>query len=160
MKKFSILAVAATILLVSCDPKEKNKNNEVTPKAKTKTELLTAGKWQMTAGTLTTTVMGQTTTQDMYKDMEACEKDDFLLFTSDGKVTFDAGASKCDSMEEQSSTATWSFYDNETKVILIENGYKDTADVKELTESVLKISSSFTDSLYSYETVQTFGRIN
>lgn len=160
MKKMSILAIAATALLVSCDPKEKNPNNNVTPKPKTKTDLMTAGKWQMTAGAITYTVLGQTNTDDFFKDLEACEKDNFILFHADGKATTDEGTTKCDSTDDQSTTSTWAFYDNETKVIFTEDGTSDTADIEELTESVLKISYSETDSMYSYKNVMTFGRIN
>lgn len=160
MKKMSILAIAATALLVSCDPKKKDENKDLTPKAKTRTELLTAGKWQVTASKTTVTAMGQTTTEDDFIDMDACDKDDFVLFFTDGKVNFDEGASKCDSMADQTSTGTWAFHDNETKVVITDNGFTDTANIDELTESVLKISFSYADSLTSYKSERTFGHIN
>jgi len=141
MKKIHYaLAIAATALFVTSCDKEKDKVEE--PKAKTKTELITAGKWQMSAGTLTMNNMGVDTTYDLFADMEACEKDDFMTFGTDGKGAEDEGATKCDPADDQTTSGTWKFYENETKLIITVDDDADTADIIELTETTLKLKYS------------------
>lgn len=143
MKKIHFaLAIAASALFVtSCTDKSKD-DETVTPKAKTKTELITAGKWQMSAATLTMNDNGVDTTYDFFADMEACEKDDFMTFGTDGNGSEDEGATKCDPADDQTTSGKWSFYDNETKLIITVDGDADTADIVELTESTLKLKYS------------------
>ena len=158
MKKIHFaLAIAASALFVtSCTDKSKD-DETVTPKAKTKTELITAGKWQMSAGTLTMTENGKDTTYDFFADMEACTKDDFMTFGADGKGTEDEGATKCDPSDDQTTAGTWSFYQNETKLITTTDGDADTADIVELTESTLKLK--FSEPTLQMSSMLTYKRI-
>lgn len=161
MKKIHyVLAIAASALFVTSCDKNKDKVDDKTPKAKTKTELLTAGKWQMTAGTVSYTVMGQNMTHDTYKDMEACSKDDFMLFGTDGKVSFDEGATKCDPADKQTTTGEWKFIDNDTKIVMTQDGYSDTGNVEELTETILKVNSTFVEDSITVKSSNTFSRMN
>lgn len=161
MKKIHyVLAIAASALFVTSCDKNKDKVDDKTPKAKTKTELLTAGKWQMSAGTVSYTVMGQNMSHDIFKDMEACAKDDFMLFGTDGKVSFDEGATKCDPNDKQTITGDWKFIDNDTKIIMTQDGFSDTGNVEELSETILKFNYTYEEDSISVKSSQTFSRIN
>ena len=160
MKKINYLLAfgACASLLVSCDPET------VTPepaKEKTKTEMLTGGKWQMSAGTDTYLEDGVERKVNTYSEMDACDKDDFMLFGTDGTATFDEGPTKCDPADDQTSTGTWKFIESETKIEWQDMGYTDTAIIDQLTESTLKIHYMWVvDDKNSVKSEQTFTRIN
>lgn len=102
---------------------------------KSKTELLTAGSWKMSAHTI---VFGAVT-YDAYKDMEACDKDDFITFKAGGVVEFNQGAVKCDEEDSQVETGQWSFAENETKLIMA----GESASIVSLTSAELKVTYSY-----------------
>lgn len=159
----SIIAITAIALFASCDKTKDNvdnNNNNNTPKAKTKTELLSAGKWKLTALTESYEMSGQKVTEDYYKDMEDCSKDDFMIFSAAGKVVFDEGPTKCDPDNDQAGTADWVFYDNEKKLIIDEGTRPDTVILAELTESVLTLSTMYTDNGVEFTLSRKYGRIN
>lgn len=149
-----IVAIAA--MFASCDPKEK----EVTPVAKTKKELLTAGKWQLTESYETYKVNGQEVKDDYYADSKPCDWDDFMIFGIDGILTIDEGQTMCDSNEEQSFTLAWAFHDNETKLILGSGTHPDTVNIDLLDESSLRFSSKYTDDSVEFIFIQALKRIN
>ena len=75
-KSLSILALAAAVIIASCGKdKEEVKPGTTIPTPKTKTEMLTAGKWQISGGTYKYNVMGMVDSGNIMDDMEACEKD-------------------------------------------------------------------------------------
>lgn len=158
----SIIAIAAIALFASCDKTKEtvDNNNNNTPKAKTKTELLAAGKWQLTGLTESYKMNGQEISEDYFNEMDACEKDNFILFSTDGKAVFDEGATKCEASDDQTMTATWVFYDGEKQLIIDEGTRPDTVNLAELTESVLKLSTVYTDNGIEFTLTRKFGRIN
>lgn len=123
-KQILTLIALAAIAFAGC----KNNDDDSTPKSKK--ELLTAGSWIMTdyiqAGTST------------WADKENCEKDDYFTFKTDGKGTFDEGATKCDPSDPQTETVDWSLSSDESKLTI--DGLEQT--IAELTETsmILKIS--------------------
>ena len=160
MKKINYLLAfgACASLLVSCDPETVTTQPA---KEKTKTEMLTGGKWQMSASESTYVVDGVETKVNEYAAMEACDKDDFMLLATDGTATWDEGPTKCDVNNTQTSTGKWAFIENETKIVWEDQGYKDTASIDQLTEVTLKINyTSVTDEKNSEKTEQTFTLIN
>jgi len=77
------------------------------------------------SGTNATNILGTWTASDIIIDgqsfwplMEACSKDDKIIFQSGGSAVFDEGATKCDPNDPQTETTSWKFIDNDTKLVL------------------------------------------
>ncbi|TAH26590.1 MAG: hypothetical protein EAZ07_03795 [Cytophagales bacterium] len=108
----------------------------------TKTSLLIGKNWKLTAST---TAIGTAAPIDDYAIMEACEKDDIIVFSAasptalSGTVTTDVKI-KCDPTE-MNETQPWSFNALQTEIII--NGAP--AKIIELTAKTLKLSISLTD---------------
>lgn len=119
---FTLLAFVLLGTIASCK-KEDNKS---------KTQLLTSGSWKVVAHTATS----GSVTIDAYKEMKDCEKDDFLVFDANGTVTFNEGAVKCENDDDQTSTSTWKFTDNETKITFDDS----SATILSLTGSEFKVT--------------------
>lgn len=125
---FAMILISAN---VGC---KKDKDEE-----KSKTELLTSGQWKISAMTLTPGSdwdMDGDIDTDLYSLLDACDKDDYLVFSTNGSVEYNEGATKCDQDDPQSESDSWSFTDNETKINL--DG--DIYTIDELTSSRFRIS--------------------
>lgn len=113
-------------------------NKEDEPAPKTKTTLLASGNWYFTAYTADPAIDydgNGTLETDLLAVMQACQKDNYYAFRSDGSGEFNYGSQKCGN-EPQSLPYTWSFIENETKLKL-DNGNVYT--VAELTDSKLQL---------------------
>ena len=147
-KLMILVIMSATIALSAC-------KKDASPVSKT--DLLTASQWKMTAFTVDPgfpifDALGNITgySTDMYSSMESCSKDDTFKFNSDNSVKFDEGASKCDSSDPQSTSGTWSLKTNETILSLIDNGSAQDYTIMELTARILKMKYTQTDGSVSY----------
>ena len=109
----------------------------------TKTELLTAHAWKITAAE--GTING--VKRDLFTTAPACEKDDIETFKTDKTYIGDQGATKCDPTDPQTEQGKWAFSTNETKldITVIDSGssFTITYDVLELTadKMVLKFTA-------------------
>ena len=65
-------------------------------------------------------------------------------YAADGKVTFDAGATKCAANEAQTQSGTWTFTDNETKLSVTQDNDPTVYTISELTSSKLVLSATET----------------
>lgn len=137
MKKITLLFLAFSMaaLISSC---KKDDDNTSTPStgggstAATKTEMLTAKNWKITAGTLGG--------QDIFSSSDECDKDDLHIFKTDGTYVNDEGATKCDPTDDQIIvTSTWKLIDNETKIEF--DG--ETGTIKELTSTKMVLEADF-----------------
>ena len=126
-----LLAMAASFTFVSCDD-----DDEVTP---TKTELLTSKTWSISERVQTMTDSSGTTTDN---SLDACEKDDTYTFTTDNKLNFDEGATKCNPSDPQTSTGSWTLSDNDTKLTLVSSGLSIPGELLELTASKMVVKST------------------
>ncbi len=130
MKKILLSIAIIGTLFSGCKKEEK-----ATPKSKT--ELLCAHYWKMTAATIDPPlVINGTPINDFYAQLEACDKDNIVKYNSNNTVINDEGATKCDPASPQTTTGTWSF--NSTETIITEDG--ESADLLELNETTLKMS--------------------
>jgi hypothetical protein len=122
-----------------------------TPPAKTKTELISQSSWKFSAAT----VGGS----DVSGFIQACQKDNTLVFVSAGTGTLDEGATKCNSGDPQTRPFTWSFMTNETvlhvSTVFFTGGSSDFTLVT-LSETQLIISQNVTISGTSQNAVVTF----
>jgi hypothetical protein len=132
---FILLALAVGFTFTSC-----SKDDDAAP---TKTEMLTGKNWKVTAETVS---VNNGTPSDVYTMASACEKDNSINFASDGKFTFDEGASKCAANEPQTQTGTWSFENGETVLKMTQGTSTANQTITELSASkmVLTVDDTFT----------------
>jgi hypothetical protein len=137
MKKIALMIAALAFLTVSSCKKEDEK--KTTTPAKSKTELLTAKAWKMTAFTVNpgiTFVPGGPTITDFFAQLEPCEKDDTEKFNTGGTGVSDEGATKCDPADPQTESFTWVFNPSET-IITIDG---ESQNIIQLDETTFKSS--------------------
>ena len=149
-RRWMLMATGAATLL-ACD------DDPVNPSAKSRTELLTTSSWKRTAlvsnpayawypgGTVATDVLGY---------MLPCEKDNFEVYGANGIVVTNEGPTKCDPSDPQTWTATWSLIANDTKILI--DGV-DEYTIDELTETTLKLRSTFTEDGVTYTHFESYG---
>jgi hypothetical protein len=147
MKKLSLLFLAA-LALGSC--KKNNDNTPATPTS-SKTDLLTAKSWRITADktTSTTSISPTSTTTDNYAASPSCERDNFIKFNTNKTAVYDEGATKCSTSDPQTESAAWDFNSDATKLTLTDpsgSGLAVQEDILELTATTLRlrITSSYT----------------
>ena len=135
MKKlsFTLAALVALTLSLSSCKKDADSPAPVVTK-KTKTELLTAGSWVMTGM--------KTNSVDLFPFLPNCQKDNFFTFKANGTYIDDEGKTKCDLGDPQTSTGSWKFIANETKIVL--DGL-DTSTIESLNGEAMVIKSEVED---------------
>ena len=110
------------------------------PAVKTKTDLLCMANWKITSATINPgiDVGGGTVITDLRAQSDSCDLDDFVKFNPDKTGKDDEGPTKCDPSDPQSTSFTWSFNEDETKITY--DG--DLYDIVTLNETtlVLKIT--------------------
>ena len=133
MKQLSLLFLGA-LALGSC------KKNDNSPASPSKTDLLTAKNWRVSADTRTTIVNGQPVVTDAYATYPACDRDDFYKFNSDNLVVRDEGLFKCNASTAQTLVGPWSFNSDETQLRYLPLGYSTRPnEIIELSASKLHI---------------------
>ncbi|MBC7425057.1 MAG: hypothetical protein H7321_00875 [Bacteroidia bacterium] len=126
MKKILICAVCATAILVACKKKDE-KTIDPIPAGPTKTELISANEWILKDAVSNGT--------SYYPFLQACQKDDSYRFLKTNILENYDNAIKCDAADPDTVKSNWSFYNNETQIIvdLKKFSYQDTADIQSLT---------------------------
>ena len=111
--------------------------------------LLTTGLWKRT---------GETTNgKDTFTALGSCDKDNTYVFATDGKATFDEGATKCNTTDPQTTTGSWAFTGTDkTKMILTESGFAITITITQLDASVMKWS--YTNPFTGESVTQSLGK--
>ena len=89
------------------------KKEEATPPP-SKTDLLTAKNWRLTAYTTTAISTSGNTTTDMYAAEPPCSRDNFMTFKQDKTLVFDEGPTKCNPAVQQTTSIPWAWQDDET----------------------------------------------
>jgi hypothetical protein len=141
--KFTMSTITLTILLLITSSCKKDE-----AAAPTKEQLLTTTKgWVLTAKTIVVT--GQTSEADYFALIAACKKDNISIFTTDGKINGDEGATKCSSGDPQKTDAfaTWAFNTDKTSLTVTNVGSSSGPTVYtilDLSSTILKISGQET----------------
>jgi hypothetical protein len=102
---------------------------------KTNTELLTQASWKFDKATLGGV--------DVSSQLDACETDNTLTFSTNGTGVIDEGATKCDSNDPQSEPFNWNFANNETVLQVsasLFGGGSGDLDIVTLNDSQLVVS--------------------
>ena len=128
---FTNSILSATILLlltVSCQKDT----------APSRTEMLTTGKWRTIAQTVSPAFDwdgdGDLDT-DLHIITDACIKDDYAVFRTDGSVEENEGPSKCDAADPQSEILSWSLKNND--MVLVIDGEDFT--IEQMSETTMKL---------------------
>jgi hypothetical protein len=121
---------------------------------RSKTPLLTSGGWMLISDFMDPAIdidADGHTENELTKALSQCEKDNLMIFRVDNTIAEDEGATKCDPSDPQLvSTGTWKFYDNESKIIIRDSGFMDTAQLVQLSSSVLILKFVKVDSGITY----------
>ena len=147
-----LILIAATATAVSC-----KKESVSESKPKTKTELLTTASWKKTGLTATPAYDwygdGNYAT-DILSVLKVCDSDNFDTYKSNGTGDTDEGPARCDQSDPQAWPFVWEFADNETKLVL---DYFVEYDLVELTETTLKLRTTFEENGVTYTVNETYG---
>lgn len=155
MKKITLLFIIASIVSLGACKKDED-NTSATPK--TKSELLTAKPWKLSALTVSPAYnVGGTMITDFYAQMQACDKDDIYSFKSDKTFTQEEGATKCDPNDPQVSDAgTWTFSSDEKQLVQTSSGSTESSTIVDLTDSKMILSSTEVENGITYTYTATF----
>jgi hypothetical protein len=122
--------LACSLLFTACKKKNDDDN---TPKGKTKTELLSTGTWKFSSATVGGIPVSS--------QLQSCQKDNIMTFTSTGTGTIDEGGSKCNTGDPQTQPFTWNFASSETilhvSAVFFTGGSNDF-NIIEISETTLK----------------------
>lgn len=146
--RLGILLLGLTVVFSAC---KKNEDDDNDTPSKTNKEYLTAGFWKTTGMTIDpgVNVFGTVIT-DIFEQWEDCEKDDLIKFNSDGSITDDEGATKCDTNDPQTQNdGTW-VMSSDNKSVTIDYPDEDpiTVDITSINDQTFK---------GSYTAVEDFG---
>jgi len=117
--------------------------------------------WKLTAKTVSPArapQIGADPITDWYTQLENCEKDNLKKYMADNTVTFDEGASKCDSNDAQTEKGSWLYNSNNT--IITETRDDAVIDYKivSVSDTQLKVTYTETDlvgTTYTYTNTYT-----
>jgi len=104
-KTIGLLSIAILLSMAACKKDDDTSTNPTT------TEYLTAGNWKVTSMTIDPGVDfgGGVIITDFFAQFPACTKDDLIRFNTNGSITDDEGATKCDAGDPQTeTTGSWS----------------------------------------------------
>jgi len=150
MKKILFTALILSSFFVGCKKKE-----DKPATAQTRTQLLTANNWLMTAFTVNPPIAaGGTQISDLFAQMGNCSKDDLTKFNTNLTVLYDEGATKCDPSDPQTTNGIWSFNTDET-IITVDG---DSQKIETLNATQLKISSTEVEDGISYTFTTTYSK--
>ena len=106
------LVVLGSVVLLGADC------GKATDPPPSKSALLIAHRWQLSAFASASTTGSTTTTTDEYATLPACQKNNFLQFAADGTYVNDEGPTLCvpgtPQTTPQTTPGTWTFASDET----------------------------------------------
>lgn len=143
MKKYNLFALSVilfTLLFSACEEKKKETTLS-------NSQLLTTKKWKLTSAIITPSIQG---ISDYYATLKSCEVDDILTFTSDNKYIRDEGKSKCDSTSAQTYTGTWQLLDNDTRLLISEDGDASILNIEVINNNTLKLNTIISEYTLSF----------
>ena len=144
----SLLLLAFTSTAISC---AKTKEDPA-PAPPTRTQLLTAKKWQIRSATIEGS--GQPTV-DLYPLIAPCSRDDFEQFNLPNTYVTDEGPTKCSPSDPQTQLGIWALTANDTQLTVTATGTSTTSTIEELTDTSLKLTTLQPQSNGTNATVRT-----
>ena len=156
MRTLTISAISLVLFAFVISGCKKDKKETPTPTpALTKTQMITAKPWKVTAVTVSPAIDwdGQgTMVTDIYSQMDACEKDDLVKFNTNGSYTLEEGTSVCVTGDPQVyETGTWAFNSNETALTITPSGSTVYSyDIVSLSSTTLTYNEIYNDGTTNY----------
>ncbi len=138
---------------------KKDENDDSSTSTKTVKEYLTAGYWKVTGMTIDPGLnFGGTVITDFYSQMPDCQKDDLTKFNSDGSITDDEGATKCNPNDPQTTNdGSWVLSsDNASVTISYPNEDPMTVTIITLNDNTLKGTYTMVEDLGGGPLTYTF----
>ncbi|RZK21402.1 MAG: hypothetical protein EOO56_11390 [Hymenobacter sp.] len=135
MKKLCLLLGAITVL-GAC-----KKDNDSTFPATSRTDLLTARRWQVS--NVAITANGLPLPSSLV--VSACQLDNTYKFNTDKTLVVDEGATKCSTTDPQTQSGTWAFANtDQTKLtITLPNSlFNGDVTITDLSSSTLRLNSA------------------
>jgi hypothetical protein len=111
MHPMKFILILAAFAIISCEKGEDSKTGA------TKMELITKAAWKYEHAALDVNKDGQVDTDLPAGYVEACDKDNTLLFKNDGTGVADQGPSKCDQSDPQTTNFNWAFENGEKNLV-------------------------------------------
>ena len=130
-----LFTFALTLAVISCNKDAATKSNK---------ELLTSTQWKIFSRS----------TNGVAEVFENCEKDNYVIFSSNGTFTYNPGTLKCFA-DEVATNGSWSLSSDEKKITLSSTGQISEGIIVELTESKF-VASGGTGSSAWVETYVAF----
>lgn len=124
MKKIKLTTLFLAILFTACSKKDKSPS---------RSEMLTSGTWKITASETDNDGNGSYET-DNYAIFLDCFKDNFVTFKNGGQLELDEGPTKCDPMDPQTETDSWSLTNNDNTLVVGSDSY----EILELSNSTFR----------------------
>ncbi|OWY21101.1 hypothetical protein C7N43_13960 [Sphingobacteriales bacterium UPWRP_1] len=103
-------------------------------------QALTHNKWRMKSWTVVPEYMGET---DLYAQLPACKKDDFLNFEYESVLITDEGATKCNDNDPQTVNSYWHMNDDKTELTLYNDSTSTIYSVKNINRNNLELETTF-----------------
>ncbi len=147
----AVMAIFAIAFLSTFESCTKDDDTNSSSGTVSKSGLISAEGWIMNSF-VTVISAPYDTTFNQYDLMDACEKDDILMFKSDKSISSDEGALKCDPNDPQTSDeGTWELASNDTKLIITDDGEQMEFTITTLTSTDLVLENTEYDSAISAE---------
>ena len=119
--------------------------------------LLTNRDWVLTAQRISPGIfIGGTTTTDLYAQLSACSKDDFIRFEAPNVLKIDEGPTKCSSSDPQTQTGTWTFNSSQSVITVVLQGQSQDLAVVSLTDISLVFMTTQTAGGITYTVTSTY----
>ncbi|MCS3799838.1 hypothetical protein [Niastella sp. OAS944] len=152
MKKYALTALAIGSIIYGC--KKDDDDKDVT---KERIQFVTSSSWKYDTVGIDTNKDGKPDQPLTGFTVEACDKDNTILFKSDSTGTLDEGPSKCNSSDPQKTPFTWYFKENGT-ILYTPNqifGTDVSGDFKvgEITTSRLRVIKDVTYPIFGTFTI-------
>ncbi|MDI3322298.1 lipocalin family protein [Pinibacter soli] len=158
MKQFTknaALLILAAAVIAGCQKDDSSNNGGAS-----KTQLLTSGNWKLTSDYFDPAIDYDgdgRVENEVFNFYSACDKDDLLIFKTDGGLTLDEGTTKCSPTDPQViQTTNWKFSNNESVILVGATGSEQSAQLLVLNATTLKIKVQFTELGVSYAETLTY----
>lgn len=131
LKKINLILMAFAVIVSGCGKDEIEIQSQP---PKTAIEKIVGKKWRVTSNI-------RDGKEVFPGNAPACEQDNVLIFSADGKLTSDNGPTKCSPDDKQVIGSGRFTISNETELTILGNG-SATLFILELSESTLKIGTT------------------
>ena len=153
-QKFALLIAIFTLSVLSACKKDDD------AKPASKADLLANGagkKWKTTSIIEKYTGGGRTVEDDVFSDLDECDKDDLTILFANKKAESREGATKCNTNDSDLiAEGTWTLNSDETLLTVVAGTSALNYTIKELTASKLVVEYKETDSGITYTYTETY----